>query len=241
MSVNEHATDLLPAYALDILDEDEARQVREHLESCDICRHELRAYQTIVSELPLAGIETEPPPKLKESILEQARRSKHTAQPDAGTSWWQTIRERLMLRTPAWGMVSLVLIVLLGVSNLFLWQRLSQVESERQNKLATVPLISGDFAPGATGMLVISSDGEHGTLVVDGLPVLDESQQYQLWLIRDGSRTSGGVFSVDVEGYGSLWITAPEPLISYQAVGITIEPAGGSPGPTGERVLSGEL
>ena len=90
-------------------------------------------------------------------------------------------------------------------------------------------------------MLVISSDGEHGTLVVDGLPPLDASQQYQLWLIQDGQRTSGGIFSVDGEGYGSLWITSPKPLISYQAVGITVEPAGGSPAPTGERVLGGEL
>ncbi len=89
--------------------------------------------------------------------------------------------------------------------------------------------------------MVISRDGEHGSLVVDGLPLLDESQQYQLWLIRDGVRTSGGVFSVYDEGYGLLKIDAPDPLISYQAAGITIEPAGGSPGPTGERVLGGDL
>ena len=56
-----------------------------------------------------------------------------------------------------------------------------------------------------------------------------------------GQRTSGGVFSVYDEGYGVLKIDAPEPLISYQNVGITIEPAGGSPGPTGERVLGGDL
>lgn len=241
MSLSEHVTDLLPAYALDILDVDEARQVRDHLETCDICRIELRSYQRIVSELPLAAMERQPPPKLKESIMGQVRKSKQASQPKFSLSWRQILKERLTIRTPAWGMVSLILIVLLGVSNLFLWQRLSQVEHDRQNALATVPLTGGEFAPGATGLLVISSDGEHGTLVVDGLPVLDESRQYQLWLIRNGARISGGVFSVDSEGYGSLWITAPEPLITFQAVGITIEPAGGSPGPTGERVLGGEL
>jgi anti-sigma-K factor RskA len=90
-------------------------------------------------------------------------------------------------------------------------------------------------------MLVVSQDGEHGTLVVDGLPALDEMSQYQLWLIRDEQRTNGGIFSVDEEGYGNLWVSSPEPLLSYSAFGITVEPAGGSPGPTGVKVLGGEL
>jgi anti-sigma-K factor RskA len=88
---------------------------------------------------------------------------------------------------------------------------------------------------------VVSLDGEHGTLVVDGLAALGEEQQYQLWLIQDGQRTSGGVFSVSEEGYGSLWISSPEPLSSYSTFGITIEPAGGSPGPSGDKVLGNAL
>jgi len=102
-------------------------------------------------------------------------------------------------------------------------------------------LTGTEAAPGATGTIVISMAGESGTLVVDGLPSLDEAHQYQLWLIRDGQRTSGGVFSVNPEGYGSLWISFPANLTSYDAFGITIEPAGGSPGPTGDKVMVGIL
>jgi anti-sigma-K factor RskA len=32
-----------------------------------------------------------------------------------------------------------------------------------------------------------------------------------------------------------------EPLLKFQAFGITVEPTGGSPGPTGEKVMGGEL
>jgi len=60
-----------------------------------------------------------------------------------------------------------------------------------------VMLTGTEAAPGVTGTIVISTAGESGTLVVDGLPSLDEARQYQLWLIRDGQRTSGGVFSVN--------------------------------------------
>jgi anti-sigma-K factor RskA len=90
-------------------------------------------------------------------------------------------------------------------------------------------------------MLFLSKNGEYGTLMVDHLPPLGQDQQYQLWLIKDGKRTSGGVFSVNLDGYGSLWVTSPEWLANYSALGITIEPTGGSPGPTGAKVLGGNL
>lgn len=240
MLVEEHVVELLPAYALGILEESEAKMVSDHLATCDSCRADLRAYGQVVDGLPLAMVRVDPPASLKDKILQQATSTKLPAPAQPSRNWWQELNARLASVAPVWGMVSLILIVVLGASNLFLWQRLNQVE-DNQNRLATVSLMGTDLAPGATGMLVISADGEHGTLVVDGLPVLDASQQYQLWLIRDGRRTSGGVFSVDDEGYGSVWISSPDPLASYQAVGITKEPNGGSPAPTGERVLGGEL
>ena len=138
-------------------------------------------------------------------------------------------------------MVSLVLILLLGASNLFLWGRLSALERTDQAGLITIHLQGTEAAASASGMLVISQDGEYGTLIVDGLPNLDESQQYQLWLIQDDQRTNGGVFSVSEEGYGTLSVESPKHLISYSQFGITVEPAGGSPGPTGEKVLGGQF
>jgi anti-sigma-K factor RskA len=98
-----------------------------------------------------------------------------------------------------------------------------------------------DAAPDATGLIALSKDGEYGTLMVDHLPPLGKDQQYQLWLIKDGKRTSGGVFSVNWDGYGSLWVNSPERLADYTAFGITVEPTGGSPGPTGAKVLGGTL
>jgi anti-sigma-K factor RskA len=140
-----------------------------------------------------------------------------------------------------WGAASLVVIIVLLISNLYLLNNLRAHESAELEEFTTMALVATDYSPNSTGMLVISSDGEYGVLVVDELPVLDESQQYQLWLIYDGQRTSGGVFSVNDEGYGSLLIDSEQPLSSYPAFGITIEPAGGSPGPTGDKVLGGEL
>jgi anti-sigma-K factor RskA len=93
--------------------------------------------------------------------------------------------------------------------------------------------------PQAQGYLMVFDNENYGTLVVEDAPLLDAEHQYQLWLIRDGKRTSGGVFSVDQAGYGTLQVSANMPLESFPTFGVTIEPTGGSPGPTGKKVLGG--
>lgn len=234
-----HVDDLLPGYALGCLDAQEERQVIEHLAECARCRAELERYDQVAADLPLAVAMSEPAPELKQRLLSRARQGR---QPEpAGASAWERLKGALQRAAPAWGAVSLALILVLAVSNLLLWHRLGQAERQAGAQLRAVALAGTEFTPSATGKLVISQNGEYGVLVVDGLPSLDEAHQYQLWLIQDGQRTSGGVFSVNPEGYGVLYVASPAPLVSYQALGVTIEPAGGSPGPTGEKVLGGNL
>lgn len=98
-----------------------------------------------------------------------------------------------------------------------------------------------EVAPAASGLVVISLNGQHGTLVVDRLPIIDMEQRYQLWLVRAGQRDRGAVFSVNKDDYGSVWVSSPEPLSSYSTFDVTIEPAGGSSSLTGAKVLSGVL
>ena len=59
-------------------------------------------------------------------------------------------------------------------------------------------------------------------------PVPPPGYQYQAWLILDGKRVSGGVFSVNTDGYGVLQITSDRPLDQYDSLGVTLEPAGGT-------------
>lgn len=241
MGTQKHFFDLLPAYALGSLDEDEQMQISEHLAVCEICRAELQGFEQVVDELPLAIVQSEPASEVKDKIMAFARKDKESAARSTEQSWWARFTQAMRTSAPVWGIASLILILILGLSNLVLWGRLDEIEKVSQNVLLSIPLQGTDATPQAVGMLVVSQNGEHGTLVVDGLPALDELSQYQLWLIRDEQRISGGIFSVDEEGYGSLWVASPEPLLSYSAFGITLEPAGGSPGPTGMKVLGGEL
>lgn len=241
MNTEEHVYDLLPAYALNSLDEEEKMIVSAHLVDCEKCQLELESYQQVVGELPHAMKTRQPPTNLKATIFDKLAEDRQKADSRSQESWFDRLRSIFLSTAPVWGAASLVLVLVLLISNLYLLNSLRAHQTTQQKELTTVELAATDYSPQAVGMLVISGDGEYGVLVVDHLPVLDKTQQYQLWLIYDGQRTSGGVFSVNDEGYGSLLITSKQPLSSYPAFGITIEPAGGSPGPTGEKVLGGEL
>ena len=78
-------------------------------------------------------------------------------------------------------------------------------------------------------------------LTAESFPELQPDMAYQLWLIRDGQRTSGGLFTVDDEGAGVLLVVAPKPIDIFDSMGITPEPASGSPAPTSPPVVIGKL
>jgi anti-sigma-K factor RskA len=238
MSDDAHVLDLLPAYAIGGLDAEEARLVEEHLLSCWICRAELADFQDVLGQLSLALPAAIPPADLKDRLLQRVQ----TARPQQPIPVQKSERSWLQRLLPVWGLTSFALIIILAALNLSLWQRLNQLEVlTSPGGMRAVPLSSPDAASRATGFVLISADGDDGALVVDGLPPLGESQQYQLWLIQNGQRTSGAVFSTDEKSYGGTQIKVSGSLLEYSAVGITIEPSGGSLQPTGTKVLGGPL
>lgn len=71
-----------------------------------------------------------------------------------------------------------------------------------------------------------------GAVVVeaDGLPTLDDSETYQLWLVDDAGAMSAGVFRPDADGGVSVRFDGVDP--TGFLLGVTEEPAGGSDSPT---------
>ena len=241
MLPTNHVIDLIPGYALDCLGEEDKRLVAEHLAQCASCKSELDSYQHIVDKLHQAAPLAEPPPELKQKILNSVAGQRVPRRTEPAKAGWQRFWDRLQSTAPIWAYASFALVIILAFSNLWTLQRVNRLEGNVPAEFRVVNLAGTEKAPKATGVLVMSHDGNRGTLVVDSLPSLSADFQYQLWLIQDGQRTSGGVFSVSEAGYGALAITSEQPLKVFSAFGITIEPAGGSPGPTGDKVLGGSL
>ena len=82
--------------------------------------------------------------------------------------------------------------------------------------------------------LVSSADQGRSGVVVEGLPDLGADQTYELWYIDDAGADSAGTF--DVSG-SETWRVLDGSFTPGVAVGITVEPAGGSPQPTTEPIV----
>ncbi|MCL4560502.1 MAG: anti-sigma factor [Chloroflexi bacterium] len=241
-----HIREWLSDYALGSLGKDEKGVVEAHLAHCEACQVELHSYQAVMGLLSLAAPEFEPPRTLKQAVLQKALKlpgavqagKKQPAPPArlAGFRHW------LGGQVPVWGLLPVLLLaVALLTSTMVLWRQNQQYAMNRVSTFMVVDLTAASSASQATGWIVISRDGVSGTLIVEGLPPLAAGHQYQLWLVNGGTRASGAIFSVNSYGYASVWVKSPTPLIKFSSFGITIEPSGGSKGPTGPKVLDGKL
>lgn len=250
----EHADvyELIPVYALGALEEDEAQAVEAHLRECTACRAELAVYEDVADQLALAVPGAEPPPGLREELLARVERpflgrtatadvpAPALAPAETRPGLWQRLNDFFRKLAPVWVPVSLVLIMLLGGSNVLLWQQVRESSTMPSGEPVSIYLRGTDAAPEAVGYVIFDRGSDTALLVSYHLPELEAGRQYQLWLVRNGERDSGGVFSTGMYGNAVMHITAPRPLHDYNWFGVTVEPAGGSPNPTGERVLGSE-
>jgi anti-sigma-K factor RskA len=231
----------IPAYALGATDPDESQAVEAHLPGCAACRELLAEYRRLGEDLLYAV----PPRAVPAGAAERFRRRLEPSRPaERPPSLWARLRAR-----PA-AIALVAALVLLGVTNLYWAGRVNGLQSQANDQAAflarltdapAVRLTGDSSARYAQGVVYRPVDSPLALLCVYGMPALPADKTYQLWLIQDGRRDSGGLFRVTPEGFGLMVIHPERPLSDYSAVGITVEPAGGSLGPTSPRVLGADL
>jgi anti-sigma factor RsiW len=148
MTQTDHVLESLSAYALGSLDEDEARQVAEHVSGCHICRAELKVFQQIAGQLLLAVPDALPPAELKPRLMERIQRLSPKRAPSAS----RLFPRRLL---PVGAVAGLLLIIALAVSNLLMWQRINNLEFlAGPLGMRAIALHNTDAAPGASGFVI---------------------------------------------------------------------------------------
>jgi anti-sigma-K factor RskA len=126
-------------------------------------------------------------------------------------------------------------IVLLGITQAGTHHRLEQAQSANQAIAAalTAPgarIVTSGTTVGGTVTAVVSTRNHEAVVTTAGMPVPPASRVYQLWLISVSGARSAGLMPP-----GSAGSTPPVLTTDIQPgdhLGITIEPAGGSPRPT---------
>ncbi len=229
------------AYAVDALDAAERSEFERHLAVCAACRAEVAELTQAAGALG-ALTEATPPPRLREDVLAGIRRVRPLPPPGDGSPAPEPASDAgvvvpFLRRTSTW-LAAAAAVVLLAVAGL-VWQpwdggdpTLTAIEEVQQaSDVATVATASD----GVSASLAYSRSLGRSALTVDGLAPAPAGSTYQLWYIpASGAARSAGF----LEATGERSATVLDGAIDDAAsVGVTLEPAGGSPAPTTDPVL----
>jgi anti-sigma-K factor RskA len=244
----EQADELIGAYALDALPDDEAAQVRAHIETCARHATEVSELRAVAARLPALAGDVQPPVALRTRVLDAVRATPQMPERAAPRSLVRGSRARGTSanerdRRVQWGALAAVLVAAIGgllAWNVVLMQRLDD-DGATQFASAITATAALESADGVrAGTVVYFGDEREAVVIADGIEALDASREtYQLWSLIDSEATSVGLMTVDDDGRASMAFAYDADVAD--AFAITIEPAGGSTQPTGDPVYVAEL
>jgi len=234
--------DDIPAYALGALDTADAQGLEAHLQGCEMCRAELASYRAL-NEILLTSTPPQPPPAMLRRRLQErlpsARKAAHPKQ-----AWTFSFNQFALG-------LGVVLLLAFNVLSFIQTQSLQRQQAQLASQLATsqttiamlaypetksLPIHEGSIA----GALLLDRERNIAVLLAWNLPELKANQTFQIWLIDpQGKRTSAGIFKAQPElPFTSAPLHSPGSLLDYVGIGVTVEPAGGSNQPTGQRLFT---
>lgn len=217
----------LAAYALGLLEPDEQRALEAHLATCPACRAELLRYEDVVGDLGAVTKPAAPLPGLRDRLVTEMRAS------DPAPASPRLLRRQVPL---AWLAIAASIAVLSIVALGFLLavtieerddaryaeQEIAEYLKDGGTLSALVP------APGAPddvaaghGALAVAPDQSQAMVVVYDLPSSGGDYRYVVWAEQDGERDELGELTVNDQGVGWLLLSGPQPMATYETVGIT--------------------
>jgi anti-sigma-K factor RskA len=104
------------------------------------------------------------------------------------------------------------------------------------NAAADTQRASTETVNGQDVTLVWSGELGLSALIADDLPALGDDQDYQLWYIGENGPVPAGTF--DSTGAGTVFRVLDGTMAAGDAVGVTVEPSGGSDQPTTDPIVA---
>lgn len=232
-TTSEEVHTLTGAYVADALSDTERAQFERHLSACSACAQEVRELQETVARLA-ASEATAPRDALRAQVMAEVARTRQL--PPVRRS--PAVPRRPV---PRWLLVAAVVLGIAlagaGVLTASLRQQLEHAQATNADIVAALAAPDAQTAvatapDGAQATVLYSRQRGHAVVVPVRLRNLPDDRTYQLWLLGPGDPRSAGLLNrPDTQS------TVKAALNDVTALGITVEPAGGSRQPTTKPVL----
>lgn len=236
-STDEHL--MLAAYTLDALDDVERRTFERHLSTCLQCRAELPEFSETVSRLALLA-SAEPPASLRDRVLPKASQTRQLPPGPAANAGHRSQTTRSWAPRLLAGAAAVLFAATVALGGLALQWREDAQQARRVELLAVEMLTDPDreevttsFSNGGTATIVVA--GDRAMVMATDVPEPPPGFCYQLWLFdAEGTPLPREVMIPTPAGY---YVAMLEGVGEGTAVGVTVEPEGGSQAPTTDPVL----
>lgn len=231
----EEVHSLAAVYAIDAIDDAERQAFEAHLPTCAECQEvvqELSEAATLLSE----GLEVEPPEKLRASVLDQVAAEASDAGERTSTVVSLESRRERRNKRPNRSLNWLVGVAAAGVVAVGAWGVMQGMGPDPIEQVVGAQDAAHHTADSGNGMVaVVTSAGSDQAVLQlpEDMPAPEGGSVYQAWFVHDdGTARSAGVLSEDaLAEHTDLLEGSPEGAV---AVGLTVEPTGGSEAPTTE-------
>jgi anti-sigma factor RsiW len=247
---------LVGAYVMDAVPAPDRVRFEEHLAGCSACREEISELREATASLAVAAAVV-PRAELKARAMRAAEQTRQlppltvasevsetpgaAAAPAPATGGaGRRPRWRLAPRITAAAAAALVaLVVVLAVLT---HGARHQLDQDQRRELAisavlTAPdavMLTSHVGTGGSATVVMSHTKRMLVFTASGLRALPAAQRYELWLMGPGADRPAGLFSAP-RGVAKAMVVSG--LTAGDWIGLTIEPAAGTPTPTSPLVL----
>jgi anti-sigma-K factor RskA len=240
---------LAGAYAMDAVSEPDRARFERHLAGCESCRQEIRGLREATAALAAAAA-VQPSDAFRDAALRAAAQTRQLppAVGQAPAGWtaadrgrrWELRGWRSRLAVGLAGALAAVAVAA-AVVTYGMQHRLDQAQVHDHAVAAVLSapdatMMSAPVRTGGTATVVMSHRERALVFTVVDLRLLPAAQSYELWLIGPaGSRPAGMVPGSTRGGMADPMVVSG--LRAGDSVGLTVEPAGGSPRPTSPPVV----
>lgn len=230
--------ELLDAYALGALSDEERREFEEHLTKNPKRQGEVDDLVAVAGLMALAPVELEPAPDLRKRLMRTVRAEGAASEP-ARPPMLERLRNLFGYQALAAGAAAVVLIGLLSW-NVLLQDELQSLRSQPPADAGprVLEFQAAESGGGGSGELIVL-EGQQDVLVTKDMPRIPEGRVYQIWVIEGDEPKPGGLFQPDEEDPVAASMTRSPG--AGDVVAITVEPAGGSSAPTSDPIMTTQL